>query len=112
MQLSNKSINSWTFACWLQSGLTILPQVNLVSNVGFGADSTHTRRSKEIFDSLAVERMDFPLLHPPYIIRDAQADRFTGSIKFELSLKQRIRQKLARTVESFFARLEKSEQVN
>ena len=33
---------SWTFACWANSGLTILPRVNLVSNIGFGEQATHT----------------------------------------------------------------------
>jgi hypothetical protein len=98
----------WTFACWVQSGLTILPQVNLVSNIGFGASGTHTRRSQEIFAHLPIEMMDFPMLHPPYVIRDAQADRFTSSIMFELSLTQRIKQKLARTIESFGARTQES----
>ncbi len=27
---------SWTFACWANQGLTILPRQNLVSNIGFG----------------------------------------------------------------------------
>ena len=26
----------WAFACWLRSGLSVLPNVNLVSNIGFG----------------------------------------------------------------------------
>jgi hypothetical protein len=37
--VSSNVINSWayrwTFACWIQNGLTILPNQNLVSNVGF-----------------------------------------------------------------------------
>jgi hypothetical protein len=33
----------WLLACWLQGGLSIVPNVNLVSNIGFGADATHTR---------------------------------------------------------------------
>ncbi len=40
------SVNSWalrwTLSCWLQSGLTVLPNVNLVSNIGFGTDASHT----------------------------------------------------------------------
>ena len=33
----------WVFACWIQSGLSVLPAVNLVSNIGFGDSGTHTK---------------------------------------------------------------------
>lgn len=33
----------WMLACWLQGGLSIVPNINLVSNVGFSVDATHTR---------------------------------------------------------------------
>ena len=32
----------WLFACWAQRGLSILPGVNLISNIGFEARATHT----------------------------------------------------------------------
>src|SRR5262249_17348584 len=35
----------WLFSCWANSGLTCTPRVNLVSNIGFGADATHTHDS-------------------------------------------------------------------
>ena len=33
----------WLFACWLQSGLSIIPNVNLVTNIGFSLDATTTK---------------------------------------------------------------------
>ncbi len=33
----------WTLTCWAYSGLTCLPSVNLVKNVGFDSRGTHTR---------------------------------------------------------------------
>lgn len=33
---------SWIFNCWDQNLLSIHPKHNLVSNIGFGADATHT----------------------------------------------------------------------
>jgi hypothetical protein len=68
----------WTFACWLQRGLSIIPNVNLVSNIGFGPEATHfkgKRRSK--FDAPPIEALEFPLKHPPFVIRNAEADNFT-----------------------------------
>lgn len=66
----------WTFACWIQSGLSILPNFNLVSNIGFGEEATHTTCSNP-FEKMAVEPMEFPLKHPKFVIRDSKADDFT-----------------------------------
>lgn len=64
----------WTFVCWLQSGLTILPNVNLVQNIGFGMDATHTTTSREASKAY---QLTYPLIHPEYMVRDVQADNFT-----------------------------------
>ncbi|AFZ36681.1 methyltransferase FkbM [Stanieria cyanosphaera PCC 7437] len=93
----------WTFACWLQSGLTVLPNVNLVSNIGFGSESTHTTKAKNIFANLAVEEMDFPLQHPPFVIRDAQADRFTQKYNYTLPLTKRLINKTQKVFNQYFS---------
>ncbi|NOT62050.1 MAG: glycosyltransferase family 2 protein [Acidobacteria bacterium] len=36
----------WILACWRQRALSIYPNVNLVSNLGFGDDATHTLSAK------------------------------------------------------------------
>lgn len=66
----------WTLALWLQSMLTIIPSVNLVSNIGFGPDATHTN-SVSVSSNLAVEDISFPLKHPPEVLADRVADRYT-----------------------------------
>ena len=73
---------SWTFACWLNRGLTILPRRNLVSNIGFGHDATHT------FDrnSPMADRLTYPIKvskHPADIERDRSADQAIRQIVFE-----------------------------
>ncbi len=74
----------WTFACWIQSGLSILPNVNLVSNIGFDDGGTHNRYSKNPYANIPTEALSFPLRHPPFVIRDRQADRFTQANQFGL----------------------------
>ncbi|GIV76369.1 MAG: hemolytic protein HlpA [Litorilinea sp.] len=79
----DNEINSWayrwTFACWVQSGLTVLPAVNLVSNVGFDQEATHTRgRSRVAY--LPTEPLNWPLMHPPFVIQDIEADRSTHQL--------------------------------
>lgn len=67
----------WTFACWMQGGLNIIPDVNLVSNVGAGADSTHfTSGEKYSYLNMATQTMEFPLKHPPFVVRNSKADNF------------------------------------
>lgn len=74
----------WTFACWMQGSLSITPNVNLVANVGVGADATHFTSDKEFsFINLPTQSMEFPLKHPPYIIRNVEADTFTQKIVYK-----------------------------
>jgi hypothetical protein len=83
----------WTFACWIQSGLTILPNVNLVSNIGFGIGASHTNEQSSLAN-LSIEAMLFPLQHPNFVIRNAQADEFTQKQIFQASLASRFKSKL------------------
>lgn len=85
--------HQWTYACWRQNGLTALPHVNLISNIGFGEDATHTRRSG-LFSYMEVQSMKFPLRHPIEIVRDARADDFTQRNNFDYSLMGRVRRTL------------------
>jgi hypothetical protein len=67
----------WILSCWINNRLAILPNVNLISNIGFGPDATHTTgRSK--LSNMEVQPMIFPLRHPKVILRDKDADAFTA----------------------------------
>ncbi len=65
---------AWTFACWVQNGFCIHPNKNLVSNIGFGTDATHTTGSEDRLANMKTYAMSFPLSHPPFVIQDRQAD--------------------------------------
>ncbi len=79
----------WTFACWIQNGLTILPQVNLISNIGFNADATHTTKDSP-FANQSLSTIEFPLIHPSFVLRNTRADSFTDSTMFESNLINKI----------------------
>lgn len=64
----------WDFARFVHSGIAIVPQKNLVRNIGFGADGTHTPNANYAGANLEVDELDFPLRHPPFVVRDAQSD--------------------------------------
>ncbi len=65
----------WTFACWANSGLSINPRTNLVTNVGWGPDATHTVATKDPLGHVPASEMTFPLAHPPNVLQFRQLDR-------------------------------------
>jgi len=64
----------WTYACWCQSGLSVTPAVNLISNIGFGAEATHTANPDSPLAGLATGRVG-ALQHPAQMLRQASADQ-------------------------------------
>lgn len=65
----------WALTCFANGGLTATPNTTLVTNVGYGADSTHTQSDGPL-NTMGSEAI-LPLRHPPFILRDVQADRYT-----------------------------------
>lgn len=93
----------WVFACWAQKGFSIVPDRNLVSNVGFG-DENHE------FAAMPVSRMEFPLKHPNHKIVHSKADnlhfkKMSSSLnnigKKKASLTLRTRNRLIRLLRDF-----------
>lgn len=65
----------WNFAVWAQGGLAILPAYNLITNLGFRPDATHTRQPDARANLPASDLWE--LQHPPSVAPDLEADRFT-----------------------------------
>ena len=76
----------WAFAHVAHGGLTILPETNLVTNIGFGGDATHTRCANVRESNLPAVPMRFPLDHPKAVERCVEADEFTFENGFKLPL--------------------------
>ena len=64
----------WTFACWKNHGLSIVPNKNLVSNIGFGDDATHTKNTTSPQNSVPTQSIYFPLNHPTSMKANRRAD--------------------------------------
>ncbi len=71
----------WMLTCWQQYALHVLPNVNLVTSIGYGSQATHTT-VVDPFANLGTQPMTFPLSHPSYMIRNAQADAYTDATIF------------------------------
>lgn len=83
---AGQPLSTWTFQrgmnMYLHSGLIVVPNVNLVSNIGLTAESTHAvdsmsklpRSIRPLFHMRA-ESLQWPLRHPPHVIRDGDFDQ-------------------------------------
>jgi hypothetical protein len=86
----------WIFSSWSQNGLSVTPSINLVTNIGWRQDATHTFNPESHLSRVPVQRVNFPLKHPPYIMPNSQADDYTYEIYFHCPLHQRIVSKVKR----------------
>jgi hypothetical protein len=64
---------AWMYTAWKRRMLSVSPAVNLISNIGFGPDATHTRKV-DPFANLPTKPMNFPLMHPKKIVANVEAD--------------------------------------
>jgi hypothetical protein len=89
----------WVLCCWLQNSLSIHPKLSLVQNIGFGQDATHTQQ-KLPFADYQTKLIEFPLKHPPFIVRHTQIDQYLQHNVFDLPLIHRFYLKLKKLLES------------
>lgn len=85
----------WLFACWLQGRLTVLPNQNLISNIGFGSNATHTTLESRLAN-MPLEKLHFPLKHPSGIFCNRTLDDRTFNQIFSKPLVQKVKNYLAR----------------
>lgn len=64
------------YSAWLAGGLCVVPDRNLVTNIGFGAGASHTASTDSPQAWLPAMPIDFPMRHPQAVVRHDQADVF------------------------------------
>ena len=65
----------WSFAKLKNSGLSIIPSSNLIRNIGFGGNATHTSGNYMHLKMDFKKGLNFPLIHPDSIKRNKQLDK-------------------------------------
>jgi hypothetical protein len=75
----------WMFSCWTKQGLSIVPRVNLVSNIGFDPEGTHCLRPNHPMANLPRSEIEFPLIHPDLIQANRKADDFVSNNVFKVA---------------------------
>ena len=75
-----EKIDTWCYplsaSVWYNGGLTVTPNVNLVSNIGFGDGATHTTFENDKYSNMSVQSIG-NLKHPIKIEQNLEADKWT-----------------------------------
>lgn len=72
--LIHKNVDAWDY-CWIYAGikhklLTIFPHQNLIENIGFNQQATHTHDESSYITRMHSGPISFPLVHPKKIARN------------------------------------------
>jgi len=89
------------FANYFNHGLTIIPNENLISNIGFGNNATHTSDQNSINANVPLGNID-QITHPLYILPEKGADFFTFDSQLEITEKKRKQNLFRRRVKRWF----------
>jgi hypothetical protein len=88
--LKSGKIDTWdyqlNFLTYFENGLCVTPNVNLISNIGFREDATHTPDPSNHNANLPTGEIT-EIIHPEYFLPDIEADYFF--IKKEFNLDER-----------------------
>lgn len=79
-------IDSWAypffFHIWSRNGVATIPDVNLISNVGFGERATHTTTTTSPLSKIATGRIVAPISHPTNTYIDDKLDHRLHRARF------------------------------
>lgn len=83
-EVYNNKINTWdyqlSFFLFINKSFCICPNINLVSNIGFGKEFTNTMVPDERVMDLISKEINFPLSHPSQIKYDISNDSYVNRI--------------------------------
>ncbi|WP_443936967.1 nucleotide-diphospho-sugar transferase [Pedobacter sp. MW01-1-1] len=105
--LKNGKIDTWDYQMalinYFNNGLSINPNGNLISNIGFRTDGTHTTSSNSPYANLPFEAIG-TLMHPLYILPEKDADYAVFNRDFSLEIRWKkynlLRRKIKRWLKS------------
>lgn len=79
-------IDTWDYqffaSVWKNNGLAIVPKLNLISNIGFNEDATHTTDKMHRFSNFPAKEIG-ELMHPSKISHNQDKDRNIFDILFQ-----------------------------
>jgi len=76
--IQKQKVSAWDYQWWFslaaQNLLCVFPKYNLVANIGYDAEATHTR-GKPFRSYLYAQDIHFPLTHPQFVLANTDHDR-------------------------------------
>jgi len=97
--------HQWTYTLLSQRGLSIIPNNNMISNIGFKTGGFHTPKGTESpFDSAPHSPLPEKIIHPNLMAPCLEADRFSFNIFFHEPLHKILRRELGYARYSFLHR--------
>jgi len=83
----------WVYAIFSCGGLSICPQVNMVTNIGFGEDSTNTANAAHRCASMTRYDIGKALIHPSFpageLRVDHEADRYVYLVVYDVDYRSK-----------------------
>jgi len=74
----------WMYTVWTNNGLSIRPAVNLIKNIGFDDNATHTLTESKLFKKMKNEELVFPLKHPTFDLPNVAMDDICSEEHFNI----------------------------
>jgi hypothetical protein len=68
----------WVYSIWKSNGLCIVPNINLISNIGFGPQATHTMNDDSKWANIPTGEIK-QMVDPNVILADTVADEYAMS---------------------------------
>jgi hypothetical protein len=87
----------WNFASRIKGRIAVMPNVNLISNIGFGVEATHTT-GQSAFANLPVMPINFPLKHPNMVFANRVLDSRFCQLSMNKSLIGSIKNKIKKII--------------
>lgn len=91
----------WHFAVMRKNGLAVVPERNMITNIGFGEMATHSVNHDSEKADIRRHDINLPLNHPPFLLSDKRINRVYRENMLYPSLKTRIINKAKRIARVF-----------
>lgn len=93
-EVKKGSINTWDYQLalinYFNNSLSINPNVNLIKNIGFREDGTHTHLTENPYGDMKLESIG-NIDHPKFIVPEKEADNILYEQTFNLEYKRKLR---------------------
>jgi hypothetical protein len=77
----------WLYSCWKNELYSIIPTVNLVTNIGFDSDATHTSGKTPLYVTQSKSgHIDFPLIKPSHFSLNKKLEKLIDSEMYNIGI--------------------------